>query len=498
MYKIYTNLLTEKMLLDIFIVDRKVNMMHFDFTLEELNTRDGILDRLIDIAFDAAIIVDKDGHIIHCSKGSMKLTNLTKEDVIGQHINKIDSQSPFEKVLKTGKHETGIMVVINGRKCMTNLIPIISKNKVIGVLGMILFQSLTNLKNVLTSMSKYTEAEFKNIYDTIARVDSNYTFNDYIGKSKIVRDMLEQCRRASKTVYPVLIIGETGTGKEILASGFHSENMISFTPFIKINCTAIPDDLLESELFGHEKGAFTGAVAAKKGKFELASGGAILLDEIGDMDLRLQSKLLRVLEEKEYERIGGTKMLPLNAWVIASTNRNLKELSRQGKFREDLYYRLNTIEINVPSLRERKEDIPILVEHFIQKNQLDINFSEDALEILMQYNWPGNVRELRNIINRISINYDEKIIRAEHVVKIINHNLDLECDELNGILHQCQDNNISVESTFEDQEKNIIINALRHCNYNVSNTAKQLKICRATLYNKIKKYNITLSKELQV
>ncbi|WML37386.1 sigma 54-interacting transcriptional regulator [Clostridium sp. OS1-26] len=472
--------------------------MHFDFTLEELNMRGGILDRLIDIAFDAAIIIDKEGRILHCSKGSIELINLPRETVIGQHINNIDSKSPFERVLKTGKHETGVMVIINGRKCMTNLIPIISKGEVIGVLGMVLFQSLTNLKSVLISMTKYTESEFKNIYDIIARVDSNYTFNDYIGKSSIIKDMLEQCRRASKTFYPVLIIGETGTGKEILANGFHSENMTSFTPFIKINCTAIPDDLLESELFGHEKGAFTGAVSAKKGKFELAAGGAILLDEIGDMNLRLQSKLLRVLEEKEYERIGGTKLLPLNARVIASTNRNLKELCRQGKFREDLYYRLNTIEIKVPALRARKEDIPLLVEHFIRKNQLDITFSEDALEILTEYNWPGNVRELRNIINRLSINYDEKTIRGEHVLQVINHSLDLTCDKVNNTLLQYQDNIIPMESTIKDQEKNIIVNALRHCNYNVSHAAKQLKICRATLYNKIKKYNITLNKDIRI
>jgi len=466
--------------------------VHFDFTLEEIQTRNGILDKLLDIAFDAAIIIDKDERIIYCSKGSIELVNSKKADIIGTHISAIDSESPFEQVLKSGKHETGVMVIINGRKCMTNLIPIISGGKVIGVLGMVLFQSLTNLKNILASMTQYTESEFKNIYDIIARVDSNYTFNDYIGESRLIKDMLKECRRASKTNYPVLIIGETGTGKEILANGFHSENMKSFTPFIKINCTAIPDDLLESELFGYEKGAFTGAVAAKKGKFELAANGAILLDEIGDMNLRLQSKLLRVLEEKEYERIGGNKLLPLNSRVFAATNRDLRELCRQGKFREDLYYRLNTIEIKVPPLRARKEDIPLLVKHFIHKNQLDISLSKDALEILSQYDWPGNVRELRNVVNRLSINYDEKLIGAEQVMQIIPHNAELPYDTAT----KYQLNSLAAENSLETQEKNIIINALKYCNYNISSAAKELKISRATLYNKIRKYNIILNKQI--
>ena len=269
--------------------------MYFNFTLDEIKTRGGILDKLLDTAFDAAIIIDNQGNIIHCSEGSIKLTNISLENVLGKHISLIDSESPFERILKTGKSETGIMVVINGRKCMTNLVPIISNEEVIGLIGMVLFQNLNTLKNILKSVTKQTESEFTNLNDIIARVDSNYTFDDYIGDNHMIKDMIKECKMAAITPFPALIIGETGTGKEILANGFHSEAMESFSPFIKINCTAIPDYLLESELFGYEKGAFTGANSTKKGKFELASGGSILLDEIGDMNLLLQSKLLRVL-----------------------------------------------------------------------------------------------------------------------------------------------------------------------------------------------------------
>ncbi|MBV7272770.1 sigma 54-interacting transcriptional regulator [Clostridium sp. PL3] len=472
--------------------------MYFDFTLEEINTRNGILDKLLDTAFDAAVIIDENGHFIHCSRGSLELTNLKREEVIGQHYSCIDAKSPFESVLNTGKHQTGVMVVINGRKCMTNLFPIISDGKVIGVIGVVLFRNLNNLKNILANMTKSTESQFKDIYDVLARVDSNYTFNDYIGKSSVVKNMLEECRMASKTLYPVLIIGETGTGKEILASGFHSENMKAVTPFVKINCTAIPDDLLESELFGYEKGAFTGAVAAKKGKFELAAGGTVLLDEIGDMNLRLQSKLLRVLEEKEYERIGGNKLLPLNARIIASTNRNLKELCGQGKFRQDLYYRLNTIEIKVPPLRARKEDIPILVKHFIDKGQLNISFSDESLETLYQYNWPGNVRELRNVVNRLSVNYNNKQVSPDNILRIIEPDLNLYHHNSDSTFPQNKLNQMAIGSSFEAHEKQLIINTLENCSYNISSAAKELKICRSTLYNKIKRYGITLDKAVKV
>ena len=223
---------------------------------------------------------------------------------------------------------------------------------------------------------------------TGAKTSGHYTFSDFIGEADNVVLTIEQCQRISHTDHPVLLIGETGVGKEIIADAIYSEySQGQNIPFVKINCSAIPKDLLESELFGHEKGAFTGATNLKKGKFELAAGGILLLDEIGEMDLSLQSKLLRVLEAKEFERIGGSRVIPMKARIIASTNQNLKQMVASGKFRMDLYYRLNTFEINIPPLRAHKQDIPLLIQHFIQQDGLELEFSEDAKGMLMNYVW---------------------------------------------------------------------------------------------------------------
>lgn len=463
-------------------------MINLELTEQDLRTRGGILDEILDNTFDAAIIVDRNGIIIHCSKGSTDITKYSSEMLRGTPITKVDSQSPFDEVIKTGKAIFGLMVVMNGRKCMTNLIPIVSGNKVIGVLGTVLFNNMSNLKKILASLNEHLDSaqSQKNMYDILARVDSNYTFDDFIGESKSVKDMLEYCKDVSRSLYPILIIGETGTGKEILASAFHSATMANtFTPFVKINCSAIPKELLESELFGHEKGAFTGATVAKKGKFELASGGTLLLDEIGDMDLSLQSKLLRVIEEKEYERVGGNMLIPLNARIIASTNQDLRQRIKDGRFRIDLYYRLNTIEIDVPPLRERAEDIPLLINHFLKKNSMEISFDKEAMAVFIKYEWPGNVRELRNVMNRFSLKAKEGSFGSDAVRSLLN--LEEECED---------DHRKNSSSTMEDHAKILMIHALESSGYNISQAAKNLGISRSTLYSKIRKYNLSLSKNL--
>lgn len=468
--------------------------MYLELSPEELRTRGGVLDKIMDTAFDASILIDRNGRIIHNSEGSVRLLKMPREELIGRHISIADPASPFDRVIRTGRAEFGVVVVIKGRKCLTNLLPVVWKGEVIGVLGMVLFRSMNQLKKILASLSEEGKAD--QIYDVVARVDSNYTFDDFIGESRVVKEMLEQCRRAALTPYPVLITGETGTGKEILASAIHSENLNnSFAPFIKINCTAIPHDLLESELFGYEKGAFTGAVTAKKGKFELASGGSILLDEIGDMDPRLQSKLLRVIEEKEFERIGGTRLLPLNARIIASTNGNLKELCRQGKFRLDLYYRLSTVEIKIPPLRARREDIPLLVKHFLEKENMELLFSRDALDVLMRYDWPGNVRELRNVINRLVIMNLRRTVTADDVRLVLkNGGAPAAGGEPAGGASGERAVWSAGEGSLQAAEREVILGALERCNFNISAAARQLGISRATLYSKIRKNRIVLRK----
>jgi DNA-binding NtrC family response regulator len=301
-----------------------------------------------------------------------------------------------------------------------------------------------------------------------------------------VRELLDRCRQAAATRYPVLITGETGTGKEILAGAIHSTAFPSGSaPYVKINCTAIPDNLLESELFGHEKGAFTGAVTAKKGKFELAGGGSILLDEIGEMDLRMQSKLLRVLEEREFERLGGSRMQVMNTRVMASTNADLHALADRGRFRADLYYRLSTIEIRVPPLRERVSDIPLLVEHFVQRESLSVRFSPEALEQLQTYRWPGNVRQLRNTVLRLGIGAAGETLGADQVRAALPQ----ESVPADPAVPAASPR--PAPSTMEEAERQAILDALASCGGNQSQAAQRLGVGRTTLYRKMKKYGIS-------
>ena len=297
-----------------------------------------------------------------------------------------------------------------------------------------------------------------------------------IYKSKSMESIIQQVKRIAKSHIPVLIQGESGTGKEIIAKLIYQEGDYTGKTMVCINCAAIPSELLESELFGYEKGAFSGAAQKKIGKFELAGDGLIFLDEIGDMDINLQAKLLRVLEEKTFERIGGLKQIPFNARVISSTNADLKELMNKKKFRSDLYYRLNGIQINLPPLRERTEDIEILANHFLEYYQghyqkEGIEFSAEAIRKLKKHAWPGNIRELKHFIESI-------ILLSRSEKKLLPEDLTIESMQP-----------LDKMSIYE-LEKTSIIDALVESHFNRSMAAESLKISRKTLYSKMKKYSI--------
>jgi DNA-binding NtrC family response regulator len=307
-----------------------------------------------------------------------------------------------------------------------------------------------------------------------------YRFHDLVSKSPKMQKIFELARTVAKSNSNILILGESGTGKELLARAIHNESPRANGPFVAVSCVAIPDTLLESELFGHEKGAFTDAIAQKKGKFELAHGGTLFLDEIGDISPKMQLTLLRVLEEKEFTRVGGTKPIKVDVRIIAATNRDLQKAVQEGRFRDDLYYRLNVITIQLPPLRERKEDIPLLVQHFIEKFNLQIGkkverISDEALRILMQYDWPGNVRELENTIERAMVITKGKVITPEDI-------------EIPGL----QKSFLPPESekTLEAVERAHILRVLNETDWNIQRSAQILGIDRTTLYNKIKKYNL--------
>lgn len=327
---------------------------------------------------------------------------------------------------------------------------------------------------------------FKQVTDALSKVDSKEMFPQIIGESKLIRSVFKQIKKVAPTDSTVLISGESGTGKELVASSIHEHSERRDKPFVKINCVAIPADLLESELFGHEKGAFTGAVSKKIGKFEAAHGGTVFLDEIGDMPLALQAKLLRVLQEKEFERVGGNKSIKVDVRFIAATNKDLFELIKSGKFRDDLYYRLNVFTLAIPPLRDRKEDILPLTRHFLKAHSEKTQISNDALRELVKYNWPGNVRDLKNCLERAVVLNDEGIILPEHLPGILNK----EKFEEDILLSMVGGENL--DEKLRSLEKSLIVNALVQSGGVQVKAADVLGIKERSLWNRIKKHKIKI------
>ncbi len=305
-----------------------------------------------------------------------------------------------------------------------------------------------------------------------------YKLHDMISKNEKMLEIFELARTVAKSGSTVLIQGESGTGKELLARAIHDESPRADAPFISVSCASLTESLLESELFGHEKGAFTGATAIKRGKLELAQDGTLFLDEIGDISLKLQMDLLRVLEQKEFRRVGGTDLLPITSRILAATNRDLQKAIDAGLFRADLYYRLNVISIHLPPLRERREDIPFLVDHFVGKFNIEMGkeiqgVSEEAVRALMNHDWPGNARELRNVIERAMV------VAKEHIITEADISLSV---PPGGGNHRTK--------SLEEIEKAHIRLVLSENQWNVARSAQVLGIDRVTLYNKIRKFDL--------
>ena len=331
------------------------------------------------------------------------------------------------------------------------------------------------IRNATSQISlKAENRALKNKIVTLENVE------DLIGSSKAIVQVLKEVERVAQSNSPVIITGESGTGKELIAKAIHSNSRRKFSPLVSVHCGALTESLLESELFGHEKGAFTGAMYNRKGRFEMADGGTIFLDEIATISPKMQIELLRVLETKTFVRVGGNKEISSDFRVICATNKDLKKMVENGTFREDLYYRLNVVNIRIPPLRERIEDIPQLVDYFIKMNcssmsRNSIPIDPAALKRLEQYDFPGNVRELENMIERAIVVGNEKEIRIK--------DLPFEKDVINN----------SIES-LDDLEKKYILQVLNKSDWNISRSAKALKVDRVTLYNKIKKYSLKSSK----
>jgi two-component system nitrogen regulation response regulator NtrX len=318
--------------------------------------------------------------------------------------------------------------------------------------------------------------------------------DEMIGSGEGMRKVRELIEQSADSDARILILGENGTGKELVAREIHRRSRRSEAPFVEVNCASIPETLIESELFGHEKGAFTDAHARRKGKFELADGGTLFLDEIADMSLSTQAKVLRVLQEMKFERIGGEKSISVDVRVIAATNKNIQEEIRAGRFREDLYFRINVIPIFVPPLRERIEDLPELIDYFMHKLKRSPEgpprqFSEDALHLLRTYSWPGNIRELKNFIERINIMSEEKVISADSVRRFLTSRVDREREEvLRGF------ESMKLNEAKDEFEREFLVKKLEENEQNITRTSRALGITPSHLHNKIKKHGIEIKK----
>ncbi|MBO1579056.1 sigma 54-interacting transcriptional regulator [Bacillus sp. XF8] len=452
--------------------------------LKEIQT---LLEAIIHSSEEAISVVDEKGRGLVINPAYTKLTGLTEDDIIGKPATTdiVEGESMHMKVLRTRRAVRGIHMKIGQKKrdVIVNVAPIIVDGILKGSVGVI---------RDVSEIQKLTH-ELNRARQIIRTLEAKYSFEDIVGTSDEMMAAIEQAKLGANTPATVLLRGESGTGKELFAHAIHNGSNRKYNKFVRVNCAAISETLLESELFGYEEGAFSGARrGGKRGFFEEANNGSVFLDEIGELSANTQAKLLRVLQEKEIVKVGGTKAIPINVRVIAATHVNLEKAILEGEFREDLYYRLNKIPIQIPSLRQRKEDIPVISERLIQKINQDYGrnvegLTESAIEYLQSYDWPGNVRELENILGRaiIFMNYNEMYIDVHHLPSL--HKEDQVELKGSSLLPELEEK--SLEHLVTEFEGNIIHEYLEKFDGNKTKTAKALGISVRNLYYKLEKYD---------
>ncbi len=446
-----------------------------------------LLESLIDNPFESLILVDADGIVRFVNNSYEKAYGRKLKNAIGRYVLDVAPESRLPEVLETGKVIVDRSRVLEDKSQIVIRLPLRKQGKLTGALGKVIFappETLQDLARKIKSLEQHLAFYKEALKSTYS---SRYTFEDIIGETEGMRNAKALARQSAVTDVAVLILGESGSGKELFAHAIHSASPRREKAFVSVNCTAIPNELIESELFGYDPGAFTGSLRkGKKGKFELSDKGTIHLDEIGDMPYLMQSKLLRVLEEGEIEKVGGTVPQQVDFRLICTTNRPLEEMVKKGTFRLDLFYRINVIAIEVPPLRDICDDIPLIVQHFLRnlrgaKALQAESISDQALDTLMRYSWPGNVRELKNVVERAIALCRGSVIEID----------DLPSSLMQGTVAEARKDRVPpLKETTCAAERQAILKALQATENNKSAAAKLLEIHRTALYQKMVKHGI--------
>jgi len=446
---------------------------------------------IFDSIYNGCIVTDADGYVTHFNKPYGRFLGLDPEAQIGKHATEVIENTRMHFVAKTGKAEINQSHRIKGQDMVVQRIPIKKNGEVVAVFGQVMFKDVKDVRKLAEELSLLESKVELYEKELMSLRSTRYTFDSIIGRSSVMMALKNEALRAAATQYPVLVSGESGTGKEIFAQAIHHASPRKLYPFVRINCSAIPKDLLESELFGYDKGAFTGARSAgKPGKFELAHRGTIFLDEIGDLPWEMQPKLLRVLEEKEFERVGGTAIIRSDFRLISATNQNLETMLADRRFRKDLFYRLNVIPLHIPPLRERREDIVTLCRHMLREMAGEaampkVAIDKEAETALLNHHWPGNVRELMNVLERVLSSLEGDTIGLSDLPFY-----------LHGGGKSVASGRANLRAVQSDAEKEAIRYALRSTHHNKAKAARMLGIHRTLLYKKMKKYGLPVHSDL--
>ncbi|SFE03986.1 PAS domain S-box-containing protein [Lentibacillus persicus] len=446
--------------------------------------KEAIIETVFEKSHYCFVAVDENGVVTFLNDSYCRFLEVDREKAIGKHVTEIIENTRMHIVVETGEEEIADLQYIRGNHMIANRIPVFSGGKVVGAVGTVLYrdtkewmQMNTHIKNLLLELENYRK-QLRN------QTGANYSLHDIVGSSIRLNEVKEKIIKASSGDVSILLTGESGTGKELFAHSIHQLSERHNQPFVKVNCAAIPEHLLESELFGYEAGAFTGAKKeGKMGKFEMADGGTLFLDEIADMPLNAQVKILRVLQEREIERIGSEKTRKVDVRIVAATNQSLEKLIEQDDFRQDLYYRINVVQIAIPPLRERPEDIRVLAKYYLRNisnrtgNRVT-DFEQEVLDFFLHYDWPGNVRELENVVESAVHLSSSEVITVD----------DLPDHMQVETYYNYQTNDL--KDILEKAEITAIRNALRQTDGDKLKAAKLLGIGKSSFYDKLNKYGL--------